>query len=117
VIELVNLSMMGAQDLVEGRRHILQEVKSVGDLSGLGGPLPNARGIGFGSVTGDNLDVGMGVKPRGDGFSRSILEYGDGTTPLEIDNDGAVALAFAPRPIIRSCMATLRRIPWSPKTE
>ena len=43
----------------------------------------------------------MGVKPRGAGFSRSILEYVDGAPPLEIDNDGAVALAFAPRPIIQ----------------
>ena len=30
----------------------------------------------------------------------SILEYVDGTPALEIDNDGAVAIAFAPCPVI-----------------
>src|SRR5262244_4253640 len=42
----------------------------------------------------------MGVKPRGHGFSRSIFKHVNGTPSLEIDDEGAVALAFAPRPII-----------------
>jgi hypothetical protein len=64
--------------------------------------LPNAGGIGFGSVTSHDLDIGLGLEPRGHGLSRSILEYVDGATPLEIDHDGAVAIAFAPRPIVQS---------------
>jgi hypothetical protein len=42
VIELVNLSMMHTKDLLEGRRQILEQMKAVGDLSGLWSPLPNA---------------------------------------------------------------------------
>jgi hypothetical protein len=64
--------------------------------------LPNASGIGFGAVTGNNLDVGMGLEPRGHGLSRSIFQQVKGTTLLEIDNDGAVAIAFAPCPVVQS---------------
>jgi hypothetical protein len=74
VIEPVNLAMMDITDRLEGRRHILQEVKSVGDLRGVGSPVPHAGGRGVGAVTGDNRDGGTGVKPRGHGFGRSILE-------------------------------------------
>jgi hypothetical protein len=100
VIELVNLSLMPMKDLLEGRRHILEQMKSVGDLRGFWSSLPNACGIGFGSVPGDNLDVGVGLKPRGHGFSRSIFKQINGATPLEIDTDGAVAMAFTPRPVV-----------------
>ena len=55
VIALVNLSMMRTEDLLEGRRQILQEMKAVGDLGGLWSPLPNACGIGFGAVPGHDL--------------------------------------------------------------
>jgi hypothetical protein len=77
-------------------------VKSVGDLRGLWSPLPNACGIGFGSVPGNNRDVGMGLEPRGHGFSRSIFKHVNGATPLKIDNDGAVAITFTPRPVVDS---------------
>jgi hypothetical protein len=100
VIELVELSMMGAKDLLEGRCQILEQMKAVGNLRGCGGPLPNACGIGFGAVPDDNRDVGMGVKPRGHGFGRPILEDVNGAPPLEIDNEGAVTMAFAPRPVV-----------------
>src|SRR5262245_51342972 len=100
VIALVKLSMMRAEDLLEGCRQILQEMKSVGNLGGLWRPLPNACGIGFGAVTGHNRDVGMGLEPRGHGFSCPILRYVNGTTPLEIDDDGAVAMTFTPGPVI-----------------
>src|SRR5262247_2894942 len=102
VIELVNLAMMHTEDLLKSRRQILEEVKSVGDLSGLWSPLPNACGIGFGSVTSHDLDIGMGLEPRGHGLSGSIFQQVKGAPPLELDNDGAVAMAFAPRPIVQA---------------
>src|SRR5262249_28047311 len=100
VIELVNLSMLLIKDLLEGCRQILEQMKSVGDLRGFWSALPNARGIGFCSVPGDNRDIGMGLKPRGHGFSRSIFKQVNGATPLEIDDNGAVAMAFTPRPVV-----------------
>jgi len=99
MIALVKLAMMGTEDLLKGRRQVLQEVKSIGDLSSLRSPLPNAGGRGFGTVTGHDRDVGMGVKPRGHGFRRPILEDVDGTPPLEIDDDRAVAIAFGRVPL------------------
>src|SRR5689334_137117 len=42
VIALINLSVMHATDLLEGRGHMLQEMKSVGNLGGSGRPLPHA---------------------------------------------------------------------------
>src|SRR5262249_29508166 len=100
VIQLVNLAVMRIKDLLESCRQILEEMKAVGDLRGFWSSLPNTGGIGFGAVAGDNLDVGMGVKPRGHGFSRAIFQHVNATPSLEIDDEGAVALAFAPRPII-----------------
>jgi hypothetical protein len=100
VIEVGNLAMMHAEDLLEGRCHILQQMEAVGNLGGLWNALPNACGRGFGAVTGHHRDVGMRLEPRGDGVSRPILEDVDGTAACEINDDGAVALAFTPRPII-----------------
>lgn len=100
VIALVNLPVMRTADRVQGRRHICEEVKAVSDLGGLGSALPNACGVGFGAVPRHDLDAGMGVKPRGHRLSRSICQHIKGAPPVEIDDDGAVALALAPRPII-----------------
>src|SRR5262245_49304275 len=91
---------MPAEDLLEGRCQMLQQMEAVCNRGGLWNSLPHAGGIGFGAVTGHHLDVGMRLEPRGDGFSRPILEDVDGTAACEINDDGAVALAFAPRPII-----------------
>jgi hypothetical protein len=119
-IEFFNLAMMSAEDLVEGRRHILQEMKSVGDLGGLWSSLPNACGIGFCSVTGDYVDIGMVLEPRSNGFRRPILKQVDGTTAFEIHDDRAVAMAFAPRPIIdandvRLCLLRQSDTPHAPQ--
>ena len=83
VIELVNFSMMRTEDLLEGGRHILQEVKAVGDLRGLWSPLPHARGRGFGSVPGANRAVGVGLEPRGHSCSRPICKHVERTTPVQ----------------------------------
>jgi hypothetical protein len=100
VIALASLAMMHTEDLLEGCRHMLEPMKAVGDLRGRGSPLPHAGGISFGAVTGDNLDAGMGLEPRGDGFSGAIFQHVKGTAPSELDKDGAVAMACAPRPVV-----------------
>lgn len=96
VIDLVNRHVMRAKDLLESRCQILEEMKSVGDLDGVRSPLTNTCGIGFGSITSDDLDIGMVLEPGGNGFSRPILEYVNRTATFEIDDDGAVAIAFTP---------------------
>jgi hypothetical protein len=42
----------------------------------------------------------MRLEPSGNGFSRPILKDIDGTAAFEIHDDRAVAMAFAPSPII-----------------
>jgi hypothetical protein len=44
----------------------------------------------------------MGLEPRGNGFSRPVLKYIEGTTALEIHDERAVVLSFAPGPIINA---------------
>ena len=111
--------MMSAEDLLEGRRQVLQEMKSVGDLGRLWSTLTNPCAIGFCSVTGHHLDFGMGLEPRGNGFSRPILKQVDGTAAFEIHDDRAVAMAFAPSPIIdandvRLCPLEQSEMPHAP---
>jgi hypothetical protein len=110
VIAGVKRAMMGAEDLLKGRRQMLQHMKSVSNLGCLWSPLPHASGRGFCAGTGHELDIGMGLEPRGTGFSRPLLEYVDGTPPCEIDDDRAVAMAFALGPLIEP--ADVRAGPW-----
>jgi hypothetical protein len=78
IIQGLNRAVGRVEDLLEGRRHILQQRQAVGDRGRLWRPLPHARGIGFYAVTDHNRDIGMGVEPRGNGFRRPILEYVEG---------------------------------------
>jgi hypothetical protein len=100
VIALVTLAMRHTKDLWEGRRHRLAQMQAVGDLRGLWSPWPTACGRGFGAVPGDQLDVGMGLEPRGHGCSRSSCKHVQGAPPLASDEKGAVALAVAPCPVV-----------------
>ena len=92
--------MMRVEDLLQGRRQILQQMKPIGNLGRLWSPLANPCPIGFSAVTGHHRDVGMRLEPIGNGFSRPILQDIDGTAAFEIHDDRALALAFAPSPII-----------------
>jgi hypothetical protein len=52
---------MGVKHLVESFGEVLQEVEAVGDLDPVGGALSGPVGIGFGAITGDHADAGMGL--------------------------------------------------------
>jgi hypothetical protein len=73
-MERLNLMRMSAEDLLSGCRHILEEMKPVGDLSRIGRALPNAGGIRFRSVSGHHLDLGMSLEPSGNGFRGPVLQ-------------------------------------------
>jgi hypothetical protein len=53
------------EHLFKGVQQILQEVKAVGDLDRLGGPVARPIGIGFGSIASHNLHARMRSEPRG----------------------------------------------------
>src|SRR5687768_14979531 len=57
-------------------------------------------GVGAGTIADDDLDRRMVLEPRGQGLGRAIGQQVDPAPALEITEDRAVALAFAPGPVI-----------------
>jgi hypothetical protein len=119
-LSMCNVPMRSAEARLEGRRQVLQARQSVGDLGRLWSTLTHPCARGFCAVTGHHLDFGMGLEPRGTGCSRPILTQVDGTAAFEIHDDRAVAMAFAPRPIInandmRRCPVGQRETPHAPQ--
>ena len=57
-------------------------------------------GIAAGAVTGDDLYAGMISQPGGNGLGVAIGQQVDGPVALQIDDDGAVAPAAAPGPVV-----------------
>ena len=54
---------MGVEHLVKGFGEVLQEVKAIGDLDGLGGALSGFVRIGSRPISGDHADAGMRLSP------------------------------------------------------
>jgi hypothetical protein len=60
--------------------------------------LAGALGVGAGPIAHDDLDRRMVLEPRG--LGRAVGQQVDAAPALEITEDRAVALAFAPGPVI-----------------
>ena len=52
------------------------------------------------AITGDQFDFWMAFQPLGQGRRISVWQQVDDLVPLQVDEDGAVALPFAPGPVI-----------------
>src|SRR4051795_8277172 len=59
-----------------------------------------AGSLGAGPIAHDDLDRRMVLEPRGQGLGRAVGQQVDAAPALEITEDRAVALAFAPGPVI-----------------
>jgi len=79
---------------------IPQEVEAVGHLGGLGRALGGSFRIGAGPITGDDADAGMLLQPGRQALGIAVFEQGNRALPLKVGNDGAVALAFLPGPVV-----------------
>ena len=86
---------VGEEHLVQRFPEILQEMKAVGDLGGSGGPLARTFGIGGGAIACDHLDTRMLPEPLGQGLAGTIWEKCHGLATFQIDQHGAIGLAFA----------------------
>src|SRR4029453_144879 len=75
---------------------VAQQMPPAGNLDGLRRPLAGALGVGAGPIADDDLDRRMVLEPRGQGLGRAIGQQVDAAPALEITEDRAVALAFAP---------------------
>jgi hypothetical protein len=79
---------------------VAQQMPPVGDLNGLRRSLAGSIGVGAGPIAHDDLDRWMVLEPRGQGLGRAVGQQVDAAPALEITEDRAVALAFAPGPVI-----------------
>ena len=84
----------------DGLAHILQQVPSIGDLSGIGCTFGGGLGVGRRTVAADQFDSGMSLEPRLDGGGVAVRQEIDDIIRLKVDDDGAVALSFAPGPVV-----------------
>ena len=75
---------------------------TIRSLSGLWRSQPDTLGVGTGAIAGDDFDLRMGCQPSGNGFGLAIRQQLDGPVAFEIDDDGAVAAAAAPRPVVNA---------------
>ena len=77
-----------------------EPMPAVRDLHRRWGPLPHAIGISPGPVASDDLHAGMLTQPRGQGLGLAVGQQVDNRVALQVDQDGAVAVATAPGPIV-----------------
>jgi hypothetical protein len=56
--------------------------------------------VGAGAVARDHRDAGMLAQPHGEGLGLTIRQQVNDPISLQVDQDGAVAVPTAPRPII-----------------
>lgn len=94
------VTVMAGEDLPQGVGHVVQEVPAICDLDGGGRSLADTIGVGAGTVTGDDLDAGMGFQPCGNGVGLTVGQKVNRAVALEIDKEGAVTLAAAPSPVV-----------------
>jgi len=101
-IDRVEGLALRAEHLVQGFPEILQQMKAVRDLRGCRSPLPRAFGIGGRAIARDALDPWMLPEPLGQGIGRAIWEERDWVAPLQINQHGAIRLAFPQREVIHT---------------
>jgi hypothetical protein len=91
---------MGVQHLVKGFGQVLQEGKAVRDLDCVGGTWPGSIRIGSGPILADHVDAGMRLSPQGHGLGLTIGQEGEGSMPLEINQDGPLGPTFPNGPVV-----------------
>ena len=89
-------------DMTDRVAEVAQQMPTIRSLNGLWRSQPDALGVGAGAIAGDDFDLRMGCQPSGNGFGLAIRQQLDGSVAFEIDDDGAVAAAAAPRPVINA---------------
>src|SRR5712691_6137938 len=102
LIERFEVLVMGGENLFESGRHVLHHMEAVRNLHRIGCPLPNTGCRRVRAVTGHHVDFGMRLEPIRHRVGQAVLEHVNGAAALEIDHDGAVAMAFAPGPVVNA---------------
>jgi hypothetical protein len=102
--------VVGAHGGAHGLAEVAQQVPAIGDVHGLRRTAPGAVGVDVGPVAGDHLHAGVVAQPGGERAGVAVGQEIDDGVALEVDQDGAVAAALAPRPLVHPERARHRRL-------
>jgi hypothetical protein len=91
---------MRLEHLFEAFHQMLQQVKPISDLGGLGCPEARPIGIGTGPIARDDLHPRVGPQPLRQGPGLTIGPQGDRLPAFQINQDGPRGLAFAQGEIV-----------------
>jgi hypothetical protein len=95
-----DLAVMTVEHGLQGIRAVAQPVPAIGPLNRVGRTLADAVGVGPGTVARDDLDGGMLPEPGGEGVGLPVGQQVKGAFAFQVDDDGAVALPAAKRPVV-----------------
>src|SRR5690349_8320072 len=87
---------------LDGITQVAQQVPAVGDLHGVGSPLTDTVRAGTRAITRDDFDTRMSAQPGRECRRLTIRQQVDNLVLLQINQDGAVAMATPPRPVVHS---------------
>jgi hypothetical protein len=103
-------AMMLIKDTCQGVAKIAQKMPPIRNLNRIRSTGPHAVGIVAGAIVGDDLDAGMRLQPRLDSLGFAVTQQIDRSVfILQIDDDGAVASAPPPCPVVDADDAWGRR--------
>jgi hypothetical protein len=94
------MTVMVIEHAAQRSTAVAQEMEPIRDLDGLGCSLASPIGVGAGTITHDDLDAGMAPQPDRQGLSLSVGQQIDDAVTFQFAQDRAVALPFAPGPVI-----------------
>ena len=88
---------------------VFEQVPAIGNLLGFRCTFRCCLGVGRRTVPADEFNARMILEPLRDGVSITIRQEIDDVAPLQVHDDRAVALPFAPRPVVDTDEARRRR--------
>jgi hypothetical protein len=90
------------EHLVQRRAGILDQMKTISHLDGIGRSSPRSIGVSLRSIAYDHLHTGMLAQPVSQGLGFASGQEVNRLAPFQVDQDGGIGLAPAQRQIIDS---------------
>ena len=94
--------MVLVEHRAQGVAAVAQQMEPVCHLDGVRGAPGGSLGIGAGAVADHGGHAGMVRQPRRQRVGAAVGQQVDHAPALQVDQDGAVALALAPRPVVHA---------------
>jgi hypothetical protein len=91
---------MAPHDVEQRRATVLKEVPTIGNVDGVGCTAAPAVGKTGAAIAGDDFDSWVLPQPSCEAVRLAIRQEIDNPALLEVDQNGAVAMAAAPRPVV-----------------